>query len=179
MATPDAVDTAGASKTDVLDSVLGIDKDHPLYAIRHEREKVVQAMQKNYDMFFDASFEGIAQQDRLLIAWYASSLSNSEILKNHYQSKLADLGVSQVELNNWFSDNDLTTVSDEKLRVILLFTQKLILEPGLSDEAEIKLLLAAGITSEEIVFLAQLIAFLSYQIRVVLGLLAIKERLAK
>lgn len=179
MSTPDLVATAGAANTDVLDKVLGITADHLLYAVRHEREKVVVAMQKNYDTFFAEKAGGLSQRDRLLVAWYASQLSGCQALSQHYFERLEQLGVKQSDLDAWFAATDLTAVTESSLRIILLFTKKLILNPIEGDKSAIQGLRNAGIATPDIVTLAQLIAFLSYQIRVVLGLLAMKERLAK
>lgn len=159
---------------DVMDAVVGLTPSNPLYVVRHGREKVAVAMQKNYDVFFAAEAQGLTLRERLLVALYACVLSRSPALRAHYEQALRDQGVEQGALDAVSSDKP-DTLSDTRLRVILGFTRKLIVKPVEGDAAEIERLSAAGVATPVIVTLAQLIAFLSYQIRVAAGLLAMKE----
>lgn len=183
MTIPNSVNTPEASNDesviDVIDQVLQIDASHPLYEIRQGRPKVVVAMQKNYATFFAPQAGGLSQKDRLLVAWYACNLSNCAVLQQHYMQRLADIGVYEAELQSLFADSSLTSISEPRLRVILLFTNKLILNPIEGDANEIQKLCQADVATPDIVTLAQLISFLSYQIRVVISFLAMKERLEK
>ena len=58
---------------------------------------------------------------------------------------------------------------------MLEFTRKLIENPVEGDEAALKTLPAAGVSTPAVVTLSQLIAFLSYQTRLVAGLVAMKD----
>jgi uncharacterized protein YciW len=63
-------------------------------------------------------------------------------------------------------------LADERLKTILAFAGKLILKPIEGDRAAIESLVDVGLSTPAIVALGQLIAFLSYQIRVAAGLKA-------
>jgi uncharacterized protein YciW len=58
---------------------------------------------------------------------------------------------------------------------ILRFTDRLTNEPVAATRADIQALEAAGLSAPEIVTLAQLIAYLSFQVRLVAGLRALQE----
>ncbi|WP_245152368.1 CMD domain-containing protein [Allopusillimonas soli] len=172
------VQTHGAAAGDVMDIVTGLVPPDPLYDVRHAREKVAVAMQKSYDVFFDASARGLALRERLLVALYACSLSESSALSAHYRQALHAQGVEQAVLAAIETDA-LASLNDTRLTVILGFARKLIVKPVEGDAEEIKRLRDAGVATPDIVTLAQLIAFLSYQIRVAAGLLAMKELASK
>ena len=69
---------------------------------------------------------------------------------------------------------DPQQLADTRLRAMLSFTRTLILNPIAGDRALLNTLPAAGISTPAIVSLAQLIAFLSYQTRLVAGLAAMR-----
>ena len=64
--------------------------------------------------------------------------------------------------------------SSPRLAAILEYTRKLIEKPVEGDEAALKTLPAAGVSTPAVVTLSQLIAFLSYQVRLVAGLQAMQ-----
>jgi len=172
-AAQDAPASAEASP-DVMDAVTGLRPDDPVYGIRHGREKVAVAMQKNYDVFFDPQSRGLGLAERLLVALYASVLSRSAPLRAHYEQALNALDVED-GIRRAVLDDAPGSLADGRLRVILEFTRKLIVKPVEGDAAAIRQLEAAGLAMPDIVTLAQLVAFLSYQIRVAAGLIAMKE----
>jgi uncharacterized protein YciW len=65
-------------------------------------------------------------------------------------------------------------LADTRLHAILTFTHTLITDPVKADQTALKALPQAGLSTPEVVTLAQLIAFVSYQVRVVAGLNAMK-----
>lgn len=163
----------GVSSHDVMDKIVGLEPSSPLYQVRHGREKVAVAMQNNYDVFFDAQAKGLSLAERLLVAVYASVLSRSTALCKHYRQALDGCSVELDVLESVLNDS-LDGLDNTRLRAILAFTRKLIVKPVEGDEAEIRRLQQAGVATPDIITLAQLIAFLSYQIRVAAGLFAMK-----
>jgi uncharacterized protein YciW len=61
------------------------------------------------------------------------------------------------------------------LHTILKFTHTLITDPVTADRQALLALPQAGLSTPEVVTLAQLIAFVSYQVRLVAGLKAMKS----
>jgi CMD domain protein len=70
--------------------------------------------------------------------------------------------------------NNLDALDDPRLRAMLVFTRTLIMKPIEGDKGALLLLTAAGLSTPAVVTLAQLVAFLSYQIRLVASLAALK-----
>ena len=159
---------------DVIDAIVGLDSSHPLYATRHARKKVVEATQGSYDLFFRPGDAGLPLEERLLVALHASLLSGSAPLAEHYRDALAGQGVDPAALAAVEAGSE-TELPASRLREMLLFTRKLILKPIEGDQAALRLLKDdAGMATPDIVTLAQLVAFLSYQIRLAAGLMAMK-----
>lgn len=161
------------SGTDLIDDVVGLTPASALYAARHARKKVSGATQGSYELFFDPAAAGLTIQERLLVAYYASVLSRSSALCTHYREAAFKHGADAAMLAA-LSDNDLSRLPQGRLLALLVFTGKLIDKPVEGDQAAVQALQAAGVSTPDIVTLAQLIAFLSYQTRLVAGLQAMK-----
>lgn len=158
---------------DLIDSVVGLTPGETLYATRHGREKVAVATQGSYELFFDPAAGGLTIQERLLVAYYACVLSKSASLESHYHGLLNQYGVDAVTLKT-VGRSGLEELQSGRLAALLVFTAKLIQKPVEGDKAAVQALQAAGIPTPDIITLAQLIAFLSYQIRLTAGLQAMK-----
>ncbi|MFW7340940.1 CMD domain protein [Pollutimonas sp. H1-120] len=158
---------------DAVDAIVGLTPADPLYGVRHARHKVVHATQGSYELFFDPSSQGLPIQERLLVAWHASILSRSVALTQHYRDALADHVVDASAIAA-IEGGRVDDLPPSRLRAMLIFTGKLILKPVDGDKAALEQLRDAGMATPDIVTLAQLVAFLSYQIRLVAGLSAMK-----
>lgn len=158
---------------DLIDQLVGLHAGDDLFTLRHQREKVAVATQGSYDSLFDPDLQDIGLDERLLVALYACRLSNAAELAAHYQTKLSAVSVPQESLNVALTGNP-DTLPEGRLRAILIFTRTLIENPIEGDKAAIETLPKAGLTIPAVVAVAQLIAFVSYQIRVVAGLKAMK-----
>ena len=159
---------------DIIDRVAGLAPDSVTHALRHQRAKVVEATQGSYEGLFDPALEGLTLVERLLVALYASRLTPSPALAAHYRAELAAHEVDAATLAAVESGapEDLTA---PRLRAILAFTRTLIENPVAGDKAALQTLPASGLTTPAVVALAQLIAFLSYQTRLLAGLQALKQ----
>ncbi|ARP86611.1 CMD domain protein [Bordetella genomosp. 9] len=158
---------------DLVDRLAGLDAGSPLYAVRHRRDKVVAATQGSYEALFDPALPGLTLAERLLVALYACRLTPAPELAAHYRQRLADLGAdaATIAVGEHGSPGD---AADPRLKAMLAFTRALIEKPVEGDRAALQTLPAAGIDTPSVVALAQLIAFLSYQVRLVAGLKAMK-----
>jgi CMD domain protein len=169
------------SRIDVIDLMAGLAPGSALHTLRHQRDKVAVATQGSYDAMFDAAVEGLSVTERLLVALYACSLSRAVELSDHYRSRLvalevdpALLEVAESSIAKTKATATATATADPRLRAMLAFTHTLITNPIAGDKPALMALSAAGLTTPAIVALAQLIAFLSYQLRVVAGLKAMQ-----
>lgn len=166
-----------AGRSDVIDLMAGLAPGSTLYTLRHQRDKVAAATQGSYDAMFDASVDGLSVTERLLVAHYACSLSQAVEISDHYRSRLVALEVDPALLamsESVSASHGTAAAFDPRLRAMLTFTHTLITDPIAGDKPALMMLAEAGLTTPAIVALAQLIAFLSYQLRVVAGLKAMQ-----
>ena len=159
---------------DVVDQVADLGDGSPTHALRHAREKVATATQGSYEALFDAALPGLTLGERLLVALYACRLTPAPELAEHYHAHLANTPVDATALQA-VDHGDIDTLTDARLRAILTFTRTLVERPIEGDRDALLRLPAAGLATADVVTLAQLIAFLSYQTRLVAGLRALRE----
>ena len=158
--------------TDIIDQIVGLAPGSPLHALRHQRDKVAAATQGSYDAMFDPSVLGLSVTERLLVALHACSLSQAGELAEHYRSRLTALKVDPGLLP--IAESSGAAAASPRVQAMLAFTHTLITNPVAGDKPALMTLTQAGLTTPAIVALAQLIAFLSYQLRVVAGLKAMQ-----
>lgn len=163
------------ASTDVVDRIADLAPGSATHATRHKREKVAAATQRSYDALFDPALPDLKLADRLCVALYASTLSNASGLAAHYAQRLASAGVDRAVIEP-IARNSLDALEGQPshLRAMLNFTRTLIETPIEGDKAALERLRDAGMTTPAVVALAQLIAFLSYQIRLTAGLRALR-----
>lgn len=160
-----------SSPIDVIYHAVPLAPTQATHAVRHQRAKVVAATQGSYDGLFTPEIPGISLVERLLTAFHACRLSKADSLAAHYRDRLvaekADAAlIAAVETGR------IAGIDEARIATILGFTTKLIERPIDGDRDAVQALVNAGISTPAIVALAQLIAFLSYQVRVVAGLKA-------
>ncbi|MCW5298993.1 CMD domain protein [Herbaspirillum lusitanum] len=158
---------------DVIDKLSGLQAGGALHALRHQREKVAVASQGSYDALFDPALEGIGLDERLLVALYACRLAGASEVAGHYRARLDALPADAAQIAV-AADGAPEQLPAGRLRAMLAFTRALTERPVEGDKAALHTLPAAGISTPAVVALSQLIAFISYQIRVVSGLKAMK-----
>lgn len=159
---------------DLIDQLTGLAPGSATHALRHQRDKVVAATQGSYDALFDPALPGLSLPERLLVALYAARLTPSPKLAAHYRARLEQAGADagQVRIA---AEGEPAELGDARLRAMLAFTRKLIDKPVEGDRAALQTLPAAGLSTPDVVTLAQLIAFVSYQVRLVAGIDALKS----
>lgn len=141
---------------DVIDAATGLVPGMPLFESRRFRATAIQATQASHDALLREPVEGLSTADRLRVAMHACQAVGAGELAAHYATLL------EAE----------ATPPSAALPSMLHFTTLLSTNPRHGDRAAIQALKEAGLGDAAIVALAQLVAFLSYQIRVVAGLKA-------
>ncbi len=177
--TPSALPRA-PDTSDLIDQIVGLDAASPIHGVRHRRDKVVAATQGSYAALFDPSLPGLSLVDRLLVALLACRLTPSAALAAHYGARLRAVGADTAVVDFVAHDDVGATpptdvAIDATLLAVLRFTRTLIESPVHGDRALLLSLPRAGLSTPAIVALAQLIAFLSYQARLVAGLQAMRS----
>jgi uncharacterized protein YciW len=161
------------NKPDTLDRLLELVPGSQTYEIRHQRTKVVDATQASEDLLLGGPVEGLSVSDRLLVALLACTLTPSQALKHEYANRLSALGVPDHTIQ-FVASAQLAQLEDPRLKQILIFTAALITDPIKADKQALLALQASGLTTPQITALSQLVAFVSYQVRVYAGLQALK-----
>jgi uncharacterized peroxidase-related enzyme len=145
---------------DLIDHLLALDPASPVYALRHQRDKVVASTQGSLEAIFDPTLTGLSLTERLLAAQRVAQLSGSAELAAYYASRLK--GLPPVN-------------AAARAETILQFAQVLTQRPVEGDREALLELPAAGLATADVVCLAQLIAFVAYQVRVLAGLKALAD----
>ncbi len=162
-----------AAQTDTLDRILGLKPGSLAFDTRHQRAKVVDATQASEDLLLGAPIEGLPSSERLLVALLACALTPSSELREEYVQRLHAMNVPAPIIES-VSQGKIDQLQDARLKQILSFTHTLITDPIKADKQALLTLKASGLTTPQITALAQLIAFVSYQVRVSAGLKALK-----
>ncbi len=144
---------------DVIDTAAGLAAGSPLQQARRARAAVVDATQASHDALLFTPVAGLSPADRLRVAAHACNAAGAPELAAHYRQLLAA--------------HD--SAAAPTLPALLQFATTLTTDPRASDRAAIEALKGAGLDDAAIVALAQLVAFLSYQTRVVAGLKALRQ----
>ncbi|WP_295479082.1 CMD domain protein [uncultured Pseudomonas sp.] len=158
---------------DLIDSLV-LQADSHLREVRQARSKVTLATQASHELLFAADLPGsLSVETRLLVALYGSLLSRQAQLAAYYRQRLVELNTAAVLLAAVEQDH-LAAIDDLLLRRVLGYTRTLILAPKEGDRAALDALREAGLSPLDAVTLAQLIAFISYQVRLTAGLAALQ-----
>ena len=148
---------------DVIDRAAGLEPGTHVHAARRFRDTALTHTQASHDALLFEPVPGLSSTDRLRVAVAVCEASGATSLQTHYQALLAhDPGgpAARGEAGAAFS-------------AALDWARLLTLDPRRGDRAALLRLRQAGLPDAAIVALAQLVAFLSYQTRVVAGLRAL------
>ncbi len=159
---------------DLVDASVPLAEGSAVHAVRHQRDKVVAATQGSYEALFDPALSGPPLVERLLAAHAIARSAGSVALQAHYRARLdalAPLSAVQQAAADGAPVESLD--ADPRLQAVLAFTRTLTDRPVEGDREALLKLPAAGLATPEAVALAQLIAFVAYQVRVVAGLQAL------
>ncbi|SIR49472.1 peroxidase-related enzyme [Pseudacidovorax sp. RU35E] len=157
---------------DLIDSLVPLADGAPLHAVRHQRDKVVTATQGSHARLFDPALPGLSLAERLLAAHEIARRAGVTVLAEHYRSQLLALG-TPTAAQQAALDGQAVPADDARLSEILRFAIALADKPVEGDQAALLRLPAAGIDTPAVVALAQLIAYVAYQVRVLAGLQAL------
>ncbi|MFN9281573.1 MAG: hypothetical protein ACK6DW_17850, partial [Betaproteobacteria bacterium] len=148
--------SAGPSgQPDVIDAAAGLASGSTLHAARRFRATVVEATQASHDALLYEPVDGLSTADRLRVAVHCCEAAQAPQLAAHYRALLAQQPAQEA------ASAALPAMQD--------WAGLLTTDPRRGDRAALHALRTAGLPDAAIVALAQLVAFLSYQTRVVAG----------
>ncbi|EEA00802.1 conserved hypothetical protein [Burkholderia sp. H160] len=173
---------------DFVAQLAGLAPDGATAALRAFRGDATRHTQGSHDALFSNDVADMTLRERLYAAWYAALLSNAEQTALAYRGRLLALAAAteaEVAATNSLLDAiaehraaPIASIAstDERLTAILLHTEALTLRPAATGKPALATLRAAGLTTRAIVALSQLVAFVTYQVRVVAALRALEAR---
>jgi CMD domain protein len=181
---------------DVIDTLAGIAAGSHLDSIRRTRRPTAREhAQKSYDsLFAPADFGGFSAAERYAVAVVVAGLHGQDSIRAFYAGKAGSTAAIDAEiaaartkgpygafpkgpLSKEDTAGPIHRVSDgnraalgPRLAAAFEHVHMLVFHPRDADARSLQSLLDAGWTTTQIVTLSQLVAFLSFQIRVVAGL---------
>ncbi len=181
--------TSTAATDDLVAALAGLAPDSPVAALRAFRGDATRYTQGSHDALFSSDVVDLTLRERLYAAWYAALLSRSEQTAQAYRKRLlalepaagpdaeTDAHTTSALLDAIAQHRTAPDVTaDPRLAAILVHTEALVLQPAATGKPALSALQAAGLTTRAIVALAQLVAFVTYQVRVVAALRALEAR---
>jgi CMD domain protein len=174
--TPEPTTSAtGDGGPDALDQFAGITADSPVGQLRAQQPAAVSAAQGSYLALLEPDDPaGVSRYEREAIALRVAVLTPSEPVADWHRERLRALGVTDLALaaiEQFPAGPDLAP----RETAILQHTDLLTLNPGAATSAHLAELQAAGLSPRDIVTISQLIALVSYQVRVLAGLRLLAE----
>lgn len=161
---------------DTIDTLLSIVPGSELDTLRRQRREVREATQGSFDALFEPpGFGDLRRAERELAALRVAVLQNDAALIDFYRSRALDAAVHPDALAAAaripFEPSGIV-LADATLR----YADRLSLWPDTAKPRHLAELQGLGLTSRAVVTLAQLVAFVNYQARLLTGLRALKIR---
>ncbi len=166
-----------AKTTDVINAILDVSDTGKIAHLRAQKPNLAEELQDYYRALFEpdaASAEAFPLVDRYLIAIRVASHTRSEAVAGWYARRAIEAGATDDALSRvrdvatpW---TDRTRLGAAVRRADLVTTR-----PAATEAAHIQELKEAGFTPAGILSLSQVIAFVSYQVRLIAGLRALGE----
>lgn len=156
---------------DVIDQILGIGPGDALHALRHARDKVVSATQSFHELAFHAlGLSDDQRRNRFLVATLLADATGPDDLASLYRNHLLELKPS-ADYIDVLEGRQSASVA---LNALADYTKALAVRPSTADREALLGLVKAGWSVPEIVALAQVIGYVSYQTRNIIGLKALQ-----
>lgn len=169
--------TTPTTTHDAINSILGIGDDHPIAELRRQKPELAAQLQAYYLALFEpdeTSAAAFSLADRALIAVRVASHTGSAAVVDWYAAIATAEGVPAETLSrvqdlqeDWDGEGRL----DAGIRRADLITTN----PAGAEAHHLQALKEAGFSPVGILSLSQVIAFVSYQLRLIAGLRALGE----
>ena len=160
---------------DVIDRLVGIAPGSSLAALRARRPEVVRYAQSSYVALLEPEdLGGVSRREREMVALRVTVLTPSTEVAASHRARLRQVG-AEVEANRAVETFPNGAALSPRESAILRHTDLLTLDPRAATPDHIAQLKAAGLTPRDIITIAQLISFMTCQVRVVAALRALSE----
>ena len=166
---------ADAGIQDPIDRLAGIAPGSPLARLRAQRPEVARHAAGSFLALLEPDDPGgVSRREREAIALRVAVLTPSPPIAERHRARLRALGADDAALVAIEQFPHGAALAPREA-AILRHTDRLTLEPGAATPARIAELKAAGLGPRDIVTIAQLIAYLSFEARVLAGLRLLAE----
>lgn len=162
--------------TDTIDRLADLEQGSPTFATRHEREKVALATQACEDLLLGNTLDSaLSQAERLVLAAEQARVSGVSALEAEYRGRAQALSTEITPELRSILDKPGAQTGNARMDAMLHFVRTLALNPAESDQAALLAIPAAGLSLNDTVLLAQLIGFVAYQARLLVGVKAMSD----
>ncbi len=175
-ATADAAPAAGADGSDTLDRCAGLPSAHPVAALRRQRPGLRAAAQAAFDALWLPPEGGSrVAHERSLAALRVAALLDEAPLAAACRAQALKAGASAAELARAMpaSEDDTQTALDARLTTLLLFVDRITLQPAAGTARQLDAMARLGFGPAAVVGLAQAAAVMAVLARLVAGVRAI------
>lgn len=158
-----------AENRDVIASIVGIEAGSELAQVVEGRADIMALTQQTHDAaLIPADPGGLSHAERAALACRIAKINDDQDFEAHFEALLEKVGTTEITAriaDIWFDGG-----ADGRLQALIRHTDLVAHAPKNATRRDIELLQEAGFSDGDIVRLSELIAFVSYQIRVAAGL---------
>lgn len=160
------LEQSSISTIDVINQLAGLTTASAAAATwRARRSDVVKYVQASYDVLLGPKADNsLSPAERTVVGLRVATLTHSADLATHYRARLKELGCAD-EFVDAVIHFPAGHIFNQREAAILHHTDLMTAEPGAARQSHIAALQSAGLNTPEIVTLAQWVAFLSFQVR--------------
>ena len=159
---------------DVVNAILGVQPGDKIAELRDQKPVLAEELQTYYRAIFEpdaTSSTAFPLIDRLLAAVRVASHTRSLAVANWYAQLAVAAGASSSEIER-ARDIARAWVDSSKLGAAIRHADLLTTNPSNARQSDLQALKNAGFTPAGILSLSQVVAFVSYQLRLIAGLRA-------
>jgi CMD domain protein len=170
-------ETAAEPGLDLIGQLAGISADSPLGQLRAQRPEIIRYAQGSYQSLLEPKeLAGLSHHERELTGLRVATLTGTPTLAGWHRERLRKLGASDdaIVAIERFPEGGALSAREAAL---LAHIQRVALAPAKSTPEDLDALKAAGLSPRDIVTFSQLITFLSFQARTLIGLRLLGEAL--
>ena len=161
-----------SAEPDVIDEIAGLAPDSRLFGLRRQRPEVVRHSQAGYDALIRPRGPGgVSPAERAAVALRVAAQNGASDLAAHYRALLAERDPD----GRLAGFDGAADEADARLAAVRRHVDRVAAAPGTATQAHIDELERHGIGVPELVTISQLVAFVSYQARVLAGLRLLRE----
>jgi uncharacterized peroxidase-related enzyme len=158
-----------------IDRLASIAADSPLQQLRALRPEVLRAAEESDTALFNpADLGGVSEAERELIALRVAVIEKAPAVAARHRANLERIDPSGTLAAAAVGFPEAPGLPDRAAQ-LLRFTDRLTLEPRHATRDDIASLEAAGLAPRDVITVAQLISYLSFQVRLIAALGALKQ----